>query len=167
MKTFHPVRFGSHLPALMAVIACTDGPVLEMGMGCCSSLFLHWACVSHRRELVSYENDRAYFESFCQPFERDHYHTVHYVRDWADAPIECHWSVAFLDHKPAERRKEDVRRLANCADYIVIHDTEPRVDHYFQYDEIYPLFKWRYDYTRHKPWTAVLSNKHDLMDLVI
>ena len=54
MKSLHPVKFCSHLPLLMAVMARTDGPVLELGMGYGSSLFLHWACAACPREIVDF-----------------------------------------------------------------------------------------------------------------
>lgn len=169
MKTLHPVKFCSHLPLLMAVMARTDGSVLELGMGYGSSLYLHWACAARPRDIVSYENSPEWYENFGRHFARHGYvwHQVLSVDDFALADIERPWSVAFIDSSPAKTRVPLIRRLADWADYIVIHDTEARVESEFQYDRIYPLFRWRYDYADHAPYSAVLSNRVDLTDFHI
>ena len=51
--------------------------------------------------------------------------------------------------------------------YIIIHDTEKRADWHYRFSEIYPLFKYRYDYKAVKPHTSVLSNLVDLKDFKI
>lgn len=157
-----PVGFGSHLPVLIRAVSLTDGPVLEMGMGHNSSLFLHWACATTKRPLVSYESQPAFYR-FANQFKRD-FHQVFCISNWAKAEIEREWDVAFIDHNPAWRRKEDIRRLANLAKYIVVHDTEGRNDSRFHYSEIFPLFKWQYNYDFYTPKTSVLSNFVDLSD---
>lgn len=171
MKNLHPVMFGTHLPCVMAAMARTSGRVLELGTGYSSSLYLHWACAAAGRRLDSFENHREWYETFGLEFMRHGYqrfHKVYFVEDFSQAGVEKHhWSVALVDPNPAEARKDLVRRLADRCDYIVIHDTEPRVEHYFRYSEIYPLFRWRYDYTAFKPWTAVLSNFVDLTDFTV
>lgn len=159
------VNFGSHLPILIKVMSITDGPVLEMGMGMNSSLFMHWMCATNKRELVSYENEPEYFE-FARTFERD-FHRVICLDDWGKAEIERSWDVAFLDHGPAERRVVDIKRLANLAKYLVIHDVEGRRNRDFHYDEIWPLFKWKYTYDYYLPKTAVVSNFVDLTDFTV
>lgn len=154
--------FGSHLPVLMRCILLTDGPVLEMGMGMASSITMHWMCADKRRELVSYENNPLYFR-FAKKYERDSFHKVYCVTDWDAAEIERPWDVALIDHAPIERRIVDVRRLANFAKYIVIHDSEGR-NSFTHYQEIFPLFKWQYNYDDYFPKTSVLSNFVDLRD---
>lgn len=157
------VHFGSHLPVLIRAMAITSGPALEMGMGMNSSLVMHWMCASDSRPLVSYENSPEYFHYPLRAgkFASD-FHQVVLVDDWDKADIEKPWDVAFLDHGPAERRIVDIKRLANFAKYIIIHDSEGRRDSQFHYREIYPLFKWKFDYHKFMPKTSVLSNFVDL-----
>jgi len=153
---------GTHLPVLIKVINITNGPVLELGMGIFSTPYLHFACYPRRR-LVSFENNSEFsewitaFKSGC--------HETNFVDDWNKINISGHWSVALIDHSPAERRIEEIKRLSNSCDYLVVHDTNPRQTHKYHYNEIYPLFKFRKDFTREKPYTAVLSNFYDLSNL--
>ena len=155
-------EFGTHLPALIKAINATDGPVLELGMGIFSTPFLHFACYPERK-LVSYENVGSYkndFDNF-----RSTYHQIHLIDDWSKADLSGHWSVALIDHEPAIRRKEDIKRLADNTDYIIIHDTNPKTEHRFRYREIYPLFKYRMDFNYEKPHTTILSNFKDPQEL--
>lgn len=153
------VQYGTFLPALIKVMQITDGPVLELGMGVFSTPYLHFACYPKRR-LVSYESDKQYY-NWLNIFKND-YHEVHLVKDWDKIDLSERWSVVLVDHEPARRRKEEIKRLANSADYIVVHDTNPRLDGKYRYSEIYPLFKFRKDFNLEKPYTAILSNFKDL-----
>ena len=181
-------NWASHLPMLIKTLNLSDGPVLEMGMGPFSTPVLHWLCLDRKRFLVSYENNPEYFES-NKSFKAA-LHQIDFVEDWGKINIDkikiieksasvgfsttavlgintkelddTHWGVAFIDHSPNERRMIDIEKLANCADYIVIHDSEESQEHKYHYEEIYPFFKYRYNYKRQKPYTTVLSNFKDL-----
>lgn len=158
-------NWSSHLPVLIKVMEASEGKVLEMGMGPFSTPVLHWLCLDRKRLLVSYESSLEYFKS-NKNFETD-LHKVVSVDDWDKVNINnVHWGVVFIDHAPSERRKVDIKQLANCADYIVIHDSEESREKHYHYSEIYPLFKYRYDYKRQKPYTTVLSNFKDLSILI-
>ena len=156
------VNFGSHLPILIKAISLTDGPVLEMGMGYNSSLFLHWACATKKRPLVSYEANPEFFR-FAQDYRRD-FHEVFCIDNWTKADIERPWDVALIDHEPAWRRKKDIARLAKYVKYLVVHDTEGRSNRRFGFREIFPLFEWQYNYDFYMPKASVLSNLVDLTD---
>ncbi len=153
------IEYGSHLPALMKVINMTDGPVLELGMGMFSTPYLHFACYPARR-LVSYENDIEVYNSLNN--FKSNYHEIHFVRDWDKIDLSKRWSVVLVDHNPVSRRKEEIKRIEKNEDYIVVHDTNPRLDGKYKYSEIYPLFIFRKDFNREKPYTAILSNFKDL-----
>jgi hypothetical protein len=157
MQNLSP-SYGSHLPAVMMAVNKTDGPILELGMGLFSTPYLHFACYPNRR-LVSYDNDSEYY-NLLQVFEND-YHEICLVEDWDKINISRHWSVALVDHEPTSRRKVEIQRLVNFADYIVVHDTNPRLDAKYKYSAIYPLFKYRRDFNQKKPRTAILSNFYD------
>ena len=153
------LAYSTHIPVLMKLLSVTNGDVLEMGMGLYSTPFLHWACMD-KRKLVSYENSpqyHRYFKSYATPL-----HEMHFVDNWDEADIERPWDIAFIDHSPEERRKEDVKRLANHAKYLVVHDTEPAHEEVYHYSEIFPLFKYRYDFENPRSNTSVLSNTVDL-----
>lgn len=155
-------KFGSHLPVLIRAVSLTGGPVLEMGMGSNSSPVLHWLCATKKRRLVSYEANPEYFR-WAEEFRCD-FHEVECISNWAHADIEREWDVAFIDHYPAWRRKEDIRRLKDYVKYIVIHDSQGRSDREFGYSRIFPLFQWQYNYDFYLPKTSILSNLVDLSD---
>src|SRR3989344_2393729 len=153
---------GSHLPVLIKIAAITNGPILELGGGIFSTPFLHVACFASKRELVTYENDLNCFDIVKQ-YACD-FHKVGFVENWDGISIERSWDLAFIDHAPGERRKKEIARLANLAKYVVVHDTEKRQEHVYGLEEIYPLFKYRYDFRELSPHTSILSNFVDLKD---
>jgi len=158
--------YGSHLPVLLKAVSLTTGPVLELGMGIFSTPVLHWICSSQHRPLISYENTPEIYAQMEQ--FRDEYHQVSFVENWDLADLSGEWDVVLIDHHPAERRIVDIRRLANCTKYIVCHDTYWKQDRYYHYKEIFPLFRYRYDYTVYRPgYTSILSNLIDLKDFKV
>ena len=154
-------EYCSYIPALVKALNTVDGAVLEMGSGIYSTPFLHWLCFDSQRELVTYESDKQFYD-MAKQCESD-FHKVHLVSDWDDAKIERGWAVALVDHAPTIRRKDDIRRLADFARCLVVHDTQGRSNKHYHYDEIYPLFKYRRGYGRGVlPQTIVLSNYIDV-----
>lgn len=152
------------MPILARIMDLTDGPVLELGMGIYSTPLMDLMCAETKRELVSYDNDPVWFEE-NKKWESD-YHHVEFVEDWDKINIERHWSVALVDHKPAKRRKVEITRLVKYANFVIIHDSEPISDKFFKYSWIYKHFKYRYDYTKCRPHTTILSNFVDLNSLL-
>jgi hypothetical protein len=158
MKQRRERSYSSHLPVLIRAVLATDGPVLEMGTGMFSTPVLHWLCAEHR-ELVSYETDEKY-AALAEQY-REPWHAIRLVPDWDAALIERQWDVALVDHRPGERRKEDIRRLAPWARLIVVHDTCARDDKWYRYSDVFPLFRYSWS-TRYRPRTTVLSNAVDV-----
>jgi len=152
--------WGTHIPLLVEAIRLTDGPVLEMGMGISSTPLLHALCQD--RFLLSQDNDKTFVDMFRR-YNSDN-HKIELV-NWEEAQTAGKWSVVLVDQKPEERRKEDIKLLANLADYIVVHDTEPESEHLYKYSEVYPLFKYRFDDKRQPVHTTILSNFHDFNKL--
>jgi len=169
IKAHTHIGGGSHLPLLIKLLEITEGPVLELGMGLFSTPFLHWACFEKKRRLLSCETKSRFntFWIFDDKREKGNdysYHSFQFIEDWNDLDLSEHWSVVLVDHAPGPRRKEEIRRLANNADYIVVHDTNGRNDWHYKYTEVYPLFKYRYD-SKFYPQTTILSNLKDLSKL--
>lgn len=155
---FHAFR-GSHLPVLIALFQDTTGPVLELGMGFCSTPFLHWGCFPTKRRLVSYENSVHYYD-FARAWEAD-FHEVHCIEDWDKVDLTEPWSLAFVDHQPNPHRVEELKRLTH-AEFVVIHDTENSSNGHYGFNEIRHLFRYRWKYTDTFPYTSIWSNKHDI-----
>ena len=150
------------MPVLINLVNRTEGDILELGSGIFSTPYLHWACYANKRKLVSYDNSPE-FINLMQQYAND-YHEVVSVTDYADAKIEKFWSIAFVDHDPAFRRGIDAGRLANYAQFVVLHDSDPRNDNDYHYPDIYPLYKYRWDFTEVVPHTTILSNFVNLDD---
>lgn len=165
LKGRHNVPHSTHIPVLLRVLNVTSGPILEMGVGNFSTPLLHFACLDSNRVLQSYDNDPRYIKG-ASPFSCA-LHLVDLIDDWDKADINKFgfWSLALIDHKPAERRIIDIERLAKLAEYIVCHDSEPIVEHVYNYKKVFPLFKYIWNYTKVTPNTLVLSNFHDLRNL--
>lgn len=165
VRQYEP-EWGSHAPVLIKILEISKGPILELGMGIFSTPLLHTLALSKNRLLVSYEDDPYVFERH-EKFRTDK-HQIIFVTNWDDTKIEdTAWGMAFIDHGSGERRKIEMRRLANSARYIVLHDTDPEREIFYRYSEVYPLFKYRFDYTVCCPHTTVLSNFVNLKKLKI
>src|SRR3990167_10247083 len=117
------LRYGSHLPVLMRAFDRSTGPVLELGMGVFSTPYLHYACMLAGRQLVSYEENSKWAEWF-EPY-RGLLHDILVSPAWPVKYLTTHWSVVLVDHID-DYRAVDIRRLANFAQYIVVHDTNGR-----------------------------------------
>ena len=163
-RTDVSLNYATHLAPLMRALALTDGPVLELGMGLFSTPYLHYACQLAERWLVSYDSDATWAEIF-KPYQSD-WHTIRVTPDWSSARIvrgrDVPWSVALVDHSPSDRRVTEIRRLAGCARYIIAHDSNGRWDKHYHYSQIYPLFRYRTDWTGDGRHAVVLSNFVDL-----
>ena len=159
------IKYGSHLPVLMAIVGLTKGPILELGIGLYSTPFLHYACLPTHRKLVSYESDAGWIRYFRDC--RSNFHEVNLIDNWDKLQIDGQWDIAFIDHSTDARRKVETERLANHAKYIILHDSDSENDKLYKYSDVYPLFKSRFDYTASKPHTVVLSNFKDVSHLKI
>ena len=147
---------GTHLPVLVRAFQLSKGDVLELGTGFFSTNVLRWLCEMSGRTLYSYETGLSWYKIATRkpvPFQK-----VIKVENWDEAKIERHWGMAFVDHEQGKRRHIEVKRLANLADYVVIHDTNPEWDKEYRYSRIWSLFKYRYDFKRYFSWTTVVSN---------
>jgi hypothetical protein len=144
--------WASHIPVLVKALENSSGPVLELGMGMFSTPILHALCADQGRALYSYDNDSRFTDMFKR-FNSE-IHKIELLHDWLGVDYEGSWGVALVDQKPAEARKESIKRLIK-ARYVIIHDTQ---DPIYDYESVYPLFKYRYNYEKQLNWTGVLSN---------
>lgn len=158
------LNYATHLPALMRAVERTTGPVLELGMGVFSTPYLHYKCLLQNRYLLSVDNDASWVDMFLDASYYHARHNINTCQDWDQAIIEEAWDVALIDHSPGSRRVIDIKRLANSARYIVLHDTNARYEREYGYSAIYPLFRYRTDWTGDGRHAAVLSNFVDLGD---
>lgn len=145
---------GSHIPVLNKLLDENIKAVLEFGAGWYSTPLLFWRCLDKNIEFNSYETNKDWVKTLDG--------LATYV-DSYDKVEEKEYGIVLIDHAPAERRIVDIKRFRDLADYIVIHDAEPENDKLYKYSKIYNLFKYRYTYKKHKPFTTVLSNKKEFI----
>lgn len=153
------IRYSTFLPMLLTVMERTTGDVLELGAGVFSTPVLHWLCEKQKRRLLTIESDPLWHR-FTSKYLRTQYHKFIHVANWDDAKrfINKEWDVALIDHSPSGRRVTEIRVLANLAKYLVVHDSEPWKEREYHYSQIYPLFKYRFNFDLADHQTAVLSN---------
>ena len=164
-KILASLRYGTHLPCLIRAMERTTGDVLELGMGVFSTPYLHYQCMLSKRKLVSYENCISWLNFFNQRYSYENeYHKMIFVEKYSDAKIDKLWSVILIDQTPDSSRSEEVKRLANLAKYIIIHDSGPKFDKQYGYDKIYSLFKYKSVWDKDTNQATVLSNFVDLKD---
>ncbi len=134
--------YSTHLPLLLACVRATTGPVLELGMGEGSTPALHDVCKEQGRHLVSYDTDLKYINHYSEKFAQAGSHDIIGIgrEHWDKADIDRPWSVVLVDHKPAARRRHEVMRLKDLAEFIVIHDTEPDIDRFYRFSRIWKHF---------------------------
>lgn len=121
--TLQRLYYGSHRPALYrALLATRDDkrPVLELGMGDTSTQLLHDCCDATGRRLFSVETDDSWREKLAHLAVGFHVFAKEPPNEF---PIESmQWSVALIDHAPANDRYRELDRLADRCVIIVIHD---------------------------------------------
>lgn len=154
---------GSYLPILSIFVSNTSGNILELGVGFCSTPYLHWNCYPKKRKLVSYENNPEYY-SFARSWE-DNFHEIYCISSWDNIDFSNSWSIAFIDHCPHFRRAIEAKRLMH-ADYLIIHDSESRNDNKYHLSTVRNLFKYDYQYRGAYPYTCILSNKYDPKEIL-
>lgn len=148
--------FASFFPVLEKILSLTSGAVLELGTGIYSTPFLHWLCFARKRELFSYESNRAYFELF-QSYQAE-FHKMFLVRDFKSIIPDRHFDVIFIDHSPSEDRLERLQSLVKDANFVIVHDVAP--------GEFEGVARYRLDYPA-SPGTSVFSNFIDMSAILI
>jgi hypothetical protein len=116
------------------------------------------------RHLTTFESHHKFLSLFDK-YKSD-WHEIVPVTDWDAIDLSGEWGVALIDHYPAERRIEEIKRLENTCDFIVVHDTEEKRESYFHYRDVLATFKYRKDFTLVRPNTSVVSNRISLDSLL-
>lgn len=150
--------WGSHIPVLIEALRQTTGPVLELGTGHSSTILLHMLCAESGRKLVSLDNDPVFIDMFRKFRTPDH--EIRLVKWEEENPQNQKWGLVLVDEGPAEQRIKSIRKLVDSASMMVLHDTEDPIYHY---EEIYPLFKYRFDYKKFRTYASVVSNTQEFI----
>ncbi len=162
-------KITTHLPVLAVAVACTKGPVLEIGCGYCSTIFLHQACRQMCRPLDSVESDPAWIRRLIHMEHSLHrFYDRNLIPDWrifaaaGVAPSWGKWNLALIDQWPAEDRRVSIEVLRGSVGAFIVHDTEPEAAEDYGFEPLLANFKYRQDWTYVKPWTTVVSDSIDV-----
>ena len=169
--------WNNHAPLLFLALEMTKtGDVIEMGCGDGSTRQLHEYCKATNRKLYSFDTDLEWMVRFAD-FESPTHKFIHIENDWHIAKDICpNPSVILIDHAPGERRIVDIKRFAESAQILILHDTQPpppAAD--YGYERIWELFKYRVDLTcpvnpepapdgtlHNRTWASAVSNYYDV-----
>lgn len=147
----------SHLPLLLAAFEATHGPVLELGVGHCSTPLLHALCHATKRPLLSLESNSVWREQFASLETVDH--EVRLLdedwTDWEAAYAEQPWGLVFIDESPTEHRTAVLSKVTGST-IAVIHDAERKDGGLMGAINAFP-HKFFYKPRARHPWSAVAS----------
>jgi len=171
-RTLGNPNYGTHMTPLITAVMNTKGDVFEMGCGDYSTPMLHAVCMATNKKLLSTDTSKQWLNLFLDLENENHsfLHVPVYDDDWElnakpqvwDNIGNQSWGVVFIDHRPGDRRREDIKRFANSAEIIVVHDTE---NPDYKYEEAFVDFTYRYDYCRYQTRTTLVSNSIDVSNL--
>lgn len=121
------MEYYTHQTFLKHYVKKTHGDILEFGCGDGSTGLILDAIKGTERKLISYENDRQWFEKMTSLYPPSEQHSYVFVADWdeiiPDLPTDD-VSVVFIDSSPWQSRVDLMRYFKNDAEYIIIHDVD-------------------------------------------
>lgn len=180
----HP--YSTHQALLVAALAHTDGPIIELGGGWYSTPLISSFSVASARSALTVETGSYVFD-LLRGLQTPHHRIVllggfdfDQVGKFAAQPgrgipdykrLQADYfdtlpalglgrvSVAFVDQAPGFLRAPAIEFFADKADFIITHDTE-HTEHY-HFEPLLSSFKYRWDFTVHRPQSVVVSNRRD------
>lgn len=154
--------YSTHLPLLVAAVAATEGPVIELGSGLYSTPVLQGLCLAQRRELWTFENNAEWMMKFIPRNGQSTAQKFSLLDSWNDLErygeeLKC--DVAFIDVDPAAERSHLIDVMHRWAEIVVVHDTETEQRHnYPSVDISLDTFRYRIIDKRRGPWTTAASD---------
>lgn len=173
--------YATHQPALIWAIENSNGNVLELGTGDCSTVVLHDILQGSGKKLVSVDDNIEYMKKYTHLENEEHeFHliprTVHHWKEKIDEFSNTNWGVVFVDQGETEdifrpSRNYSVQKLVDVCDFVIAHDAdifpEMRSDKY-NWFVFFPKYLPAPDgHLRFGPPTYIFSKKHDLKNINI
>jgi len=150
--------WGSHQPVLIHTLnTITEGNVLEIGMGFCSTPLIHLICQKQNRNILSLDYEQEFFKKLSS-YENDKHKmfvfTINKLLNKEYDFFKERFSIVFVDASPGWIRQKFIELIKDNADYIIVHDTEAIKE--YSYD--FSMFKYVLPFTKVKKQTSILSN---------
>lgn len=155
--------WGTHMPVLASVVAIAPpGPILEIGVGRCSSPLLVHMCKAMGRELIGLDSE----QSWLDEISLIGYQNLVHMPDWNKLPEWLKamgdfckkWPIVFVDHGPGDSRLPVTKMVRPYARQLVCHDTF-NPGYLVGFDAYLDTFKYRYDFTWMPSSTSVVSDE--------
>lgn len=131
-------NWDNHKPLLLIGLELTKGLVIEFGSGDGSTPFLRRYCRHNERPFETWESNQEWARKTGS----------NYTSSWELPSVYRECGLFFCDHSPGENRKEAVRRFADKADIIVVHDTEQGGAGDYQLEPVLSTFTYRLNYNK-------------------
>jgi hypothetical protein len=183
--------YATHQPVLYEIAQRCNGPVVEFGCGEGSTRLLHHVCAERGVALLTLDSEAEWLGRYSKTLASD-LHEFRTVASWSDELAEIeqqHWGLAFIDQGSWEARAETARRLADKAEYVIVHDHDALADLGLLGSKIRPIAgpddvglrdfgeafqSWR-EFFPNAPWpypptgppTLLASNQHDVTDISV
>ncbi len=158
--------WGGQAVVLFSALYATKGPILELRRGYLTTPVIHnVSVVEQSRDAYTVDLNVGWLGRFVslgsphhrfgyvserlqpQAFGNITFQPVHF-KTWDD--IWHHeFGLAFVDHRPAERRREDIKIFRNLTDVMLVHDTDNLEG--YGYEPLLSSFPYRYRFKR-RPW---------------
>lgn len=154
------LAWGSHLPALMACVAASDGPVLEFGAGNYSTPCLRAVCSVLGRELVTVEKVDSWLDGFRNYASPGHT-LLKLTPGLAEELAKRQWGVVFVDDFPDDRLGR-ASLFLDSAQFMLFHDAnfadmKPGHDAFLAAHECN-----HFVYTLYGPHTLIISKTREI-----
>lgn len=166
----------THCPLIAKCILNTTGPILELGTGVYSGVFIDF--LAKGRRIISTDTDINWLSELKKEFETELHKFIHI--ECNNDPIEYnnqmdkfkqnnldYYSIVFIDHGVISERQSDILRFKDIAELIIVHDSshtcnQGHDDITYKYNKHIATFQYVYEYTKMWPFTCVMSNKNNL-----
>ena len=119
--------YATHQEFLSAYILATSGDIVEFGTGDGSTGLILDLIKNTGRKLVSFENDKQWFDKMISLYPPSDNHEYVFVSDWQHAISNLDSSafdVVFIDQNPWEARLMSMKHFQYSDSYIIIHDVD-------------------------------------------
>lgn len=118
---------GTHQEFLKFYIGQTSGDIAEFGTGHFSTGTILECIQGTGRKLISFENNKEWYERMRQVHPESPHHRYIFVEDWQKALddfADTRFSLVFIDQGPWEARTLTLETFSKKADYLIIHDAD-------------------------------------------
>jgi hypothetical protein len=119
----------------------TTGDILEFGCGNSSTGLIRNLIKGTSRKLISYENNKEWYDKMLIDLPPNETHQYIFVTDWEYTigtlpKIDYDNTLVFIDQSPWDARRLTMEYFKNIAGYVLIHDVD-----YFNNNNIFGTFK--------------------------